>query len=123
MSDFGFYGESNDDYEEKEIQGITGDVTSFTFVNLEYPCIIFNEGFTCPKHQLTVIGNMVKSTNALKDISLYFLNGGELFKIGMIGGIQVNAFLEIVGTDNVTGYFDKDTKLENSLLYSLCTVL
>ena len=65
---------------------------------------------------------MVKSVKGNKDISLYYTNNGESYKIGMINGLQVGAFLEVIGIDKVIGYFDKDTKLENSLLYTLCTV-
>lgn len=121
--DFGFYGEDEDSDSTQEINGISGTVTDFTFTNLSYPCIVFKDGFTCPKHQMQVISNMVKTVNDVKDISLYFVENNELYKIGMISGLQVSSFLEIIGTDNVYGYYDKDTRLENSKLYTLCTVL
>lgn len=122
MEDFEFYGEGTDEEEEKVIKGVTGDVTDFTYTGLEYPCIVFNEDFKCPKHQLTIIRNMVNSKVSGKDISLYFVNSGELYKIGMIDGRQVNAFLEVVGESNVTGFFSETKKLRNSMLYTLCTV-
>lgn len=122
MEDFGFYGSEAEESQKTEIKGITGDVTDFTYTNLEYPCIVFNDDFKCPKHQLTVIKNMVNSTIGGKDISLYFRNEGDLFKIGMIDGLQVTAFLEVVGLSNVKGFFSKDVKLENDRLYTLCTV-
>ena len=121
--DFGFYGEDGDSEVKQEIHGISGQVTDFTYTNISYPCIIFREGFTCPKHQMQVISNMVKTVNDVKDISLYFIDKGELFKMGMLSGLQVSSFLEIIGTEKVFGYYDKDTKLENSKLYTLCMVL
>lgn len=115
-----FYG--SEEEEEVEVKGISGNVSSFTYTDLSYPCIIFKEGFACPKHQLIVISNMVKSSGANKDISLYFNKEGELYKIGNINGMQVNAFLEIVGTENIFGYYDAETRLEDDRLYTLCTL-
>lgn len=123
MSDeFNFYGEGTDDVKETKIKGITGDVTDFTYTNVSFPCLLFNDDFSCPKHKLTVIQNMVNSTVGTKDISIYFRDKGDLYKIGMIDGLQVSAFLEVVGEENVTGYFDEKTKLTNSMLYTLCSI-
>lgn len=119
--DFGFYGEGNDESKVKDIQGITDTVTDYTYTNLEYPCIMLKEGFTCPKHKMKVISNMVKTTSDDKDISLYFVESGELFKIGMLGGLQVSSFIDIVGVENLVGYFLDGTKLEGSKIYTLCT--
>lgn len=120
--DFEFYGEDTTEQGEKEIAGITGKVTGFTYTGVSFPCIVFKDSFSCPKHQLNVISNMVKSQLATKDISLYFANKGETYKIGMIDGIQLEAFLEIVGEDNVTAYLSEEEKLEGSMIYSLCTI-
>lgn len=120
--DFGFYGEEADELQKQEIRGITGNVTDFTFTNIDYPCIIFNEDFKCPKHKLNVISNMVKSPMPTKDISIYFIKDGDLYKIGMIDGVQVNAFLDVIGIDMVKGFFNAETKLTGSMLYTLCTV-
>ena len=119
MADFEFYGEEADERKETEIKGITGDVTDFTFSDLSYPCIIFNEDFSCPKHKLRVVSNMVKSTSANKDISLYFIKNGDLYKIGEIDGLQVSAFLGIVGVENVFGFYEKGIKLVGDKIYTL----
>ena len=120
--EFDFYEEAEQE-EKTEIEGITGSVTSYTFTGVSYPCIIFKEEFSCPKHKLTVVSNMVKSgNNMLKDISLYFLQKGDLFKIGSLSGLQVGAFLDLVGVGNVDGFFDANTQLSNDRLYTLCTV-
>ena len=65
---------------------------------------------------------MVNSKGIDKDISIYFNKEGDLFKIGSISGRQLNAFLEIVGTDVVYGYYDAETRLKDDLLYTLCTI-
>lgn len=116
-----FYG-GDDEEVSVDVKGVSDNVSSYTYTNLNYPCILFKEGFTCPKHQLTVISNMVNSKGVDKDISLYFNKEGDLYKIGSISGKQVSAFLEIVGTDVVYGYFDKETKLVDDRLYTLCTI-
>lgn len=119
---FGFYGEEGDIEETKDIKGISDGITQFTYTNLSYPCILFNKDFKCPKHQLNVIKSMVESSIPTKDISLYFFNSNEeLFKIGMIDGLQVKAFLEIIGVDNVKGYLSEDKILDGDLLYTLST--
>lgn len=120
--DFGFYGTNNDGRSEVHVKGVTEDVTDFTFANVEYPCIIFKEGFSVPKHQLNVVSNMVKSCISTKDISLYYSKDSDLYKIGMIDGKQVNAFLEVIGIDKVFGFYDKNTRLEGNLLYTLSTI-
>lgn len=116
-----FYG-NDDEVASSDVRGVSDSVSSYTYTNLSYPCLLFKEGFTCPKHQLTVISNMVKSKGSDKDVSIYFNKEGDLYKIGSISGRQVNAFLEIVGTGVVYGYYDEGTKLEDDLLYTLCTI-
>ena len=117
-----FY-EDEDCGDGKEIKGITGEVSSFTYTNMSYPCFIFNEGCEIPKHRLKIVSNMVKSGNMQeKDISLYFIQNGELFKIGSLSGTQIMGFLDLMGTDCLVGYVDAEKKLESGSLYSLCTV-
>lgn len=121
QEDFNFYGAEAELEETKEVKGITDDVTGFTYTNVQYPCIVFKEDFKCPKHQLKIISNMVNTVKDKKDISLYFLNGSDLYKLGELSGLQVSAFLEMLGCDAVYGYYDADTKLEGSMLYALCS--
>lgn len=120
--DFNFYGEEAEERDVKDIEGITDKVTEFTYTNLEYPCIMFKEGFSCPQHQMKVISNMVKTNTPDKDTSLYFMNGGELFKLGMLSGQQIDPLLELVGVDSLVAYYDADTKLEGDKIYTLCVL-
>ena len=120
--DFGFYGEEAEEDQVEEIQGITDNVSQFTYSNLEYPCIMFKDGFSLKNHKWKVLSNMVKSLSPDKDISLYFRDESGLLKIGKISGVQVDAFLDLVGLDGVVGYYDKDTILENDRLYTLSII-
>lgn len=116
-----FYDGEYDEDAVSEIAGITDTVTDYTYTDLEYPCILFREGFSCPKHQLKVVSNMVRTGNVEKDINLYFINNGEVFRMGMISGIQVSSFIEIIGEDNLIGFYEDGTKLEGDRLYVLCS--
>lgn len=110
-------GESSED-----VEGITGQVSSFTFTNINYPCFIFKKGSEIPKYKLRIVANMVKSGNMQdKDTSLYFMQNGDLYKIGSLSGLQIMGFIDLIGIDNLIGYASKDEKLEGSSLYCLCT--
>lgn len=115
-----FYEDEGESSEE--VEGITGKVSSFTFTNIRYPCYIFKEGSEIPKYKLRIVANMVKSGNMQdKDTSLYFLQNGELYKIGSLSGLQIMGFLDLIGIDNLIGYAGKDKRLEGTSLYCLCT--
>ena len=57
--DFGFYGEEAEEDKVEEIQGITENVSEFTYSSLEYPCIMFKDGFSLKNHKWKVLSNMV----------------------------------------------------------------
>lgn len=120
-SDFDFYGDSTDDAQAKSIKGITDTISEYSFTKFEYPCLVIKRGFTCPKHKMSVISNMVQSSSKLeKDISLYFTDtSGEVFKLGMLAGIQVSAFLDMIKVENIIGFFEDKKLLEGDLLYVL----
>lgn len=119
-----FYGVGEDEGRSAEVKGITGEVSSFTYTNLQFPCILFKEGTPIPKHKLKIVSNMVKSGNmGEKDTSLYFIQNGDVFKIGSLSGNQIMGFLDLMGLDCLEGYLGKENKLEGGLLYSLCTVV
>ena len=119
--DFDFYGDGTDESEVKDIHGITDTVTEYSYSNLQYPCIIFVEGFKCPKHKMQVLSNMIKSKGIIKDIALYFKQSDGVYKIGEIGGIQVNSLLDCIGVDSLLGFYDEATELSGSKLYALCS--
>lgn len=119
--DFDFYGDGTDESEVKDIHGITDTVTEYSYSNLQYPCIIFVEGFKCPKHKMQVLSNMIKSKGIIKDIALYFKQSDGVYKIGEIGGIQVNSLLDCIGVDSLLGFYDESTELIGSKLYALCS--
>ena len=126
MIDFenNIYDGYSEDDEVKEIKGITDAVTDYTYTDIAFPCIIFKSGLRLEKHKVKVISNMVKSAtgSVVKDITLYFAKGKDLYKMGMISGVQVGSLIEMVNLGCIEAYYDKDTKLEGSLIYSLCSI-
>lgn len=114
----------NEDSSTEEIKGITNKVTEYTYTGLTYPCIVFKDGMKLEKHKIQVISNMVKSNSSalVKDISLYFNNGDQLYKLGMISGVQVISLIDIANRDNLIAFLDADTELKDSLIYTLCSI-
>lgn len=121
IDDFGFYGEDSDNAKVGDLSGITDKVSEFTYTDMEYPCIIFNDGATFKNHQWRIIANMVKAIDNNKDIALYYKDNG-LVKMGMLSGRQVESFLDLVGVENVYAYYSKDILLKDSKLYTLCVL-
>ena len=124
MSDF---FEEDDVYEgeqdtgDTDIEGITDSVTSFVFKNIEYPCVVLNDDFVCPKHKLEALSRMVKmSDREIKDIALYMKDGDDLYKLGALSGIQMKAFYQIIGTENVTVFYEEGKELVGDKKYVLC---
>jgi len=129
VSNVNFNEKIYDGYDEeesvKDIKGITDKVTDYTFTDISFPCVIFKSGLRLEKHKVKVISNMVKSTTGSlgKDITLYFSKGDkQLYKMGMLSGIQISSLIEIVGLDNLDAFYDENTRLAGSLIYTLCTI-
>lgn len=118
--------EEKDFYNEGEehktvLPGITDKVVNYTYTGMTFPCMILKEGFKCPEHKMLVLSKMVKmSSREVKDINIYFSNGGELYKIGSLSGMQVKPFIEIVGVENIVAFYDDGMKLEGDRVYVLC---
>lgn len=113
------------DSEEEEVNvdipGITDKVVNYTYTGMKYPCIILKSGFKCPEHKMLVLSKMVKMGSAeTKDISLYFAEGSDLYKIGMLSGMQDKPFLDVVGVENIMAFYDNGMELLGDKVYVLC---
>ena len=117
--DYNFYGEEDDSEEVKDINGVTDNVTKYVFTNMEYPCICLNADISLPKHKWITISKLVKQGVTQKNIAFYLLRNGELFKAGGLTGSQIKAFIDIVGLENLFGFYKKDVKLSGDKLYIL----
>lgn len=118
--DFNFYGVEQDDTEEvKDLKGVTDTVSKFVFSNMSYPCICLKEDLKLPKHKWVIISKLVKQGSVDKNISVYMIRGGELYKAGSLSGVQIKAFIDIIGIDNMYGFYNKDKELKGDKLYVL----
>ena len=118
-SDFDFYGDSANEEVVKDIRGITDEVSKYVYSNLSYPCIVLRENISFPKYKWVAISKLVKQGDASKNISFYILRNNEILKAGSLSGLQIKAFIDIVGLDNLFGYYNKDKVLEGDKLYVL----
>lgn len=115
-----FYGEQSDDV-TVSLPGITDKVVNYTYTGMSFPCVILKDGFKCPEHKMIVLSKMVKMGSVeVKDINLYFSDNGELYKIGMLSGMQVKPFLDIVGVENIHAFYDDGSELKGDKVYVLC---
>lgn len=121
MSDeFGFYGEEvENENSVREIRGITDTVSKYVFSDMNFPCICLKEDLTLPKHKWVVISKLVKQGTSDKNISVYLIRKGDLYKAGALSGVQVTALIDLVGLDNLVGYYNKDKELKGDRLYIL----
>lgn len=117
--DFGFYGEENEQEEIKDIRGVTDEVSKYVYSDMQFPCLCLNADIKLPKHKWIVISKLVKQGTVDKDIAVYMIRNGELFKAGSLSGIQVKAFIDIIGLDNIFGYYNKEVKLTGDKVYVL----
>lgn len=119
MDNFGFYGEKADDEEVKDIKGVTDEVSKYVFSDIQYPSICLKEDIKLPKYKWVAISKLVKQGSVNKNISFYLIRNNEVLKAGALAGIQIKAFIDIVGIENLFGFYKKDKKLEGDRLYIL----
>ena len=121
------YAEGEEDFydeeiiEDGEIAGVTDTVVSYTFTGMEFPCVIFKDDVVFPEHKMLVLSKMLKMGAPDKDISIYFMKEGELYRIGKLSGMQMKAFLQIVGEDSVRVFYAEGHELLGDKIYVLCS--
>lgn len=121
--DFGFYGDEAEKDEVKDIRGITDEVSEFVYSDMSFPCICLKADIKLPRHKWLIISKLVKQGTVSKDISVYMVRNGELFKAGALTGAQIKSFIDIIGLENMYGYHNKDKKLVGDKLYVLSSIL
>lgn len=104
-------------------EGLTGTVTRYTTDDLEFPCYIVSAPFE--KYKIKVLQSMFKRVDSYDEeesnlaIHLYFEEGDNRVGLGKIYPRQVKSFLQLFSSNNVSGFYNKDTKLEGDYLYVL----
>lgn len=120
MGEFDFYeGNSIDNDSVEDIRGITDRVSKYVFGDMVYPCICLREDIKLPRHKWNIISKLVKQGNGSKNICFYIIRKGEVYKAGALSGTQVKAVIDIIGLDNLFGFFSEGRELIGDRLYVL----
>lgn len=93
-------------------------VSKYAKAGLNFPCLVIKKGFNAQKHRWMLISNIVKSSKK-SDVGLYLDQGDKKMKLGTVGGSQVRTLIEILGEDNLSGYYDDGRELTGSKLFVL----
>lgn len=93
-------------------------VSRYAKAGLNFPCLVIKKGFNAQKHRWILISNIVKSSKK-SDVGLYLDQGDKKMKLGTVGGSQVRTLIEILGEDNLSGYYDDGRELTGSKLFVL----
>lgn len=95
-------------------------VERYSSTILSYPCFILDSKTEFPKHVISALSRMIESSLSLENlIKIYIRNGKELLSLGGISSVQVKATIDLLGRDNIEGYFSKDYPLSGDLIYVL----
>lgn len=116
--------EDNRDFEQA---GLTGEVRRYTTTKMEYPCYILcsTERNPIKLHSVATLKKMFPSLKVYDEsvadslIHVYFNQGSQTAKLGMIMPNQVKTFLKLFEGYCIEGYIDKDTPLKDMYLYVL----
>lgn len=105
-------------YSETTAGEMEESVSRYAKAGLNFPCLVIKKGFNAQKHRWMLISNIVKSSKK-SDVGLYLDNGDKKMKLGTVGGSQVRTLIEILGEDNLSGYYDDGRELTGSKLFVL----
>lgn len=95
-------------------------VERYSSTTVSYPCFILDSKTEFPKHVISALSRMIESSLSLDNlIKVYIDNEGELLSLGGISSVQVKATIDLLGRDNIEGYFSKDYPLSGDLIYVL----
>ena len=105
-------------YSETTAGEMEESVSRYAKAGLNFPCLVIKKGFNAQKHRWMLISNIVKSSKK-SDVGLYLDQGDKKMKLGTVGGSQVRTLIEILGEDNLSGYYDDGRELTGSKLFVL----
>lgn len=97
-------------------------VDRYSLAELEYPCLVLNTT-DFAKHKIKALSEMIKSAIDFKGETMkVYINSGqnELLSLGGVSGKQVRYVIDLLGRDNITAWYNKETLLEGDLIYTLC---
>lgn len=105
---------------EATVEKVDHGVERYSSTTLSYPCFILDSKTEFPKHVISALSRMIESSLSLENlIKVYIRNGEELLSLGGISSVQVKATIDLLGRENIEGYFSKDYPLSGDLIYVL----
>lgn len=109
-----------EDVAEDSSDKVDHGVERYSSTTLSYPCFILDSRTEFPKHVISALSRMIESSLSLENlITVYIRNGKELLSLGGISSVQVKATIDLLGRENIEGYFSKDYPLSGDLIYVL----
>ena len=105
-------------YSETTKGEMAESVSRYAKAGLNFPCLVIKKGFNAQKHRWMLISNIVKSSKK-SHVGLYLDQGDKKMKLGTVGGSQVRTLIEILGEDNLSGYYDDGRELAGGKLFVL----
>ena len=105
---------------EATVEKVDHGVERYSSTVLSYPCFILDSSTEFPKHVISALSRMIESSLSLENlIKVYIRNDEELLSLGGISSVQVKATIDLLGRENIEGYFSKDYPLSGDLIYVL----
>mgnify|MGYP000944791554 FL=1 len=105
---------------KEETKEVVNTVERYSSTELSYPCFVLEGAEVFPKHIINGLSKMIESSLTVEDaIKVYVSINGSLSSIGGISSIQVKAFIDLLGRDKITAYYEKGYVLNGDLIYTL----
>lgn len=121
------YAPYDDSKRSFEQEGLTGQVRRYTTTSMEFPCLIICSTPEKPvrRHSLDALRMMFPKSRMYDEdvansmIHIYFNQGEQTAKLGLIQSNQVKTFLRLFANNDIDGYLEADKKLDGMYLYIL----
>lgn len=111
---------AEDEVVEDSPKEVVNTVERYSSTELSYPCFVLEGAEVFPKHIINGLSKMIESSLTVEDaIKVYVSINGSLSSIGGISSIQVKAFIDLLGREKITAYYEKGYILNGDLIYTL----
>ena len=111
---------AEDEVVEDSPKEVVNTVERYSSTELSYPCFVLEGAEVFPKHIINGLSKMIESSLTVEDaIKVYVSIDGSLSSIGGISSIQVKAFIDLLGREKITAYYEKGYVLNGDLIYTL----
>lgn len=111
---------AEDEVVEDSPKEVVNTVERYSSTELSYPCFVLEGAEVFPKHIINGLSKMIESSLTVEDaIKVYVSINRSLSSIGGISSIQVKAFIDLLGREKITAYYERGYILNGDLIYTL----